>query len=232
MLTLVSYPGLFGLADNNPYGLKSFAFLKLSGLDFEHMHVLDAKDAPRGQLPYLIDDGDMVGDSDAIVAYLTQRYDLAMDAALTPEQRRTDLMARRTLDDLYWVMSYSRWKDPHFWPRFRDALAAALPDVGPKALEAARDYNFQRYHFQGIGRFEPEEVYARGLADLAVLDELLARPGFVFGPAPSSLDAAIYGFVANIHFYDIATPLKAFVDAHPNLAHHCEAVHAKVGGAA
>jgi hypothetical protein len=28
MLTLISYPGLFGLADNNPYGLKIFAVLR------------------------------------------------------------------------------------------------------------------------------------------------------------------------------------------------------------
>ena len=31
MPTLFSYPGLYGVADNNPYGLKVFAFLKLSG---------------------------------------------------------------------------------------------------------------------------------------------------------------------------------------------------------
>jgi glutathione S-transferase len=229
MLTLVSYPGLFGLADNNPYGLKTFAFLKLCDLEFEHVHVLDARDAPRGQLPYLIDDGDMVGDSDAIFAYLTRTYGLAIDEGLTPEQRRIDLLVRRLLDDLYWVMSYSRWKDPHFWPRFRDALRSALPDVDPAALEAARDYNFQRYHHQGIGRFEPEEVYERGIADLMVLSELTAKPGFVFGPEPTSLDAALYGFVANILFYDIATPLKSFVEAHPNLARHCEAMHARVG---
>ena len=26
------------------------------------------------------------------------------------------------LDDLYWVMSYSRWKDERYWHSFRDAL--------------------------------------------------------------------------------------------------------------
>ena len=31
MLTLYSYPELFGVADNNPFGLKVFAFLKLTG---------------------------------------------------------------------------------------------------------------------------------------------------------------------------------------------------------
>ena len=31
MITLYSYPELFGVADNNGYGLKVFAFLRLNG---------------------------------------------------------------------------------------------------------------------------------------------------------------------------------------------------------
>jgi hypothetical protein len=53
MLNLYSYPELFGLADNNPFGLKVCAFLKLAGLPFRHEHIFDAKAAPRGQLPYI-----------------------------------------------------------------------------------------------------------------------------------------------------------------------------------
>jgi len=46
MLTLYSYPELFGVADNNGYGLKVFAFLKLAGVPFTHEHVFDASAAP------------------------------------------------------------------------------------------------------------------------------------------------------------------------------------------
>ena len=55
MITLFSYPELFGVGDNNPYGLKVFAFLKLSNLPFRQEHIFEAKAAPRGQLPYIID---------------------------------------------------------------------------------------------------------------------------------------------------------------------------------
>jgi hypothetical protein len=48
------------------------------------------------------------------------------------------------------------------------------------------------------------------------------------GAAPSNIDAGIYGFIANIHFYDIDTPLKRCVAAHPGLVRHCEAMHAAV----
>jgi len=55
MITLFSYPELFGVGDNNPYGLKVFAFLKLSNLPFRQEHIFEAKAARRGQLPYVID---------------------------------------------------------------------------------------------------------------------------------------------------------------------------------
>jgi glutathione S-transferase len=225
MLTLYSYPELFGVADNNPFGLKVFAFLKLAGVAFRHEHIFDATAAPRGQLPYIVDDGEHVGDSDTIIAHVIAKYRLPIDSALTQAQRNTDLMIRRTLDDLYWVMSYSRWKDPQFWPLFRDAMLGAHASLTMDGMEAARKYNFERYRYQGIGRYEPQDVYKRGIADLSAVASLIGERGFLFGPQPTSIDAAIYGFVANIYFYDIDTPLKRFVASHRDLARHCNAIH-------
>jgi glutathione S-transferase len=161
VLTLHSYPGLFGVADNNPFGLKAYAFMRLCGLHFEHRHILDASHAPRGQLPYLLDGDKVVGDSDAIIDHLRRRYRPRIDLGLSESQKNLDVLVRRMLDDLYWPMSYSRWRDDRFWPAFRDALLA------------------------------------------------------------------IYGFVANIYFFDIDTPLKRFVEARPDLVRHCRAMHAR-----
>jgi glutathione S-transferase len=230
MLTLFSYPGLYDLADNNPYGLKVFAFLKLCGLTFKHEHIFDANDAPRAQLPYIVDGEETIGDSDTIISHLITRYALPIDQALTATQRSTDLLIRRMLDDLYWVMSFSRWKDSRFWPPFRHAFLATYPQLSAETLETAREYNFKRYHYQGIGRYEPEAVYARGIADLSVLAALLPQSGFLFGPNPTSIDAGIYGFIANIYFYEIETPLKAFVTSQPNIVAHCLAVQAAIDG--
>src|SRR6185312_9423784 len=149
-------------------------------------------------------------------------------AGLSPAQRRTNHLVTRMLDDLYWVMSYSRWKDERFYPAFRDAFIAQHPQLDAAGLEKARAYNAQRYYYQGIGRYTPEQAYARGLADLEVLAELVPASGYVHGPKPTSIDARIYGFVANIHFFPIPTPLKAFAAAQPNLVRHCEAIHEAV----
>jgi glutathione S-transferase len=227
MITLYSYPGLFGVDDNNGYGLKVCAFMRLAGVPFRHEHIFDASSAPRGQLPYIVDDGETIGDSDAIIAYLVGKYRLSIDDALTTRQRDQNLLITRMLDDLYWVMSYSRWKDERYWPAFRDALMREHPSLTEEGLLKAREFNFQRYHFQGIGRYAPDAVYARGLADLEVLTNAIPTSGggYVHGPHATSIDAGIYGFIANIYFYEIDTPLKQFVASQQNIVRHCMAIH-------
>jgi glutathione S-transferase len=228
MITLYSYPALFGVADNNGYGLKVFAFMRLVGLPFVQEQVFDASAAPRGQLPYIVDDGEAVGDSETIIAHLIGKYGLTIDARLGAGERNLNLLVTRLLDDLYWVMSYSRWKDERYWPGFRSALMREHPSLTDEGLAKAREFNFRRYHFQGIGRYEPDAAYARGLADLGLLADLVPTSGYVHGADPTSIDAGIYGFIANIYFYDIDTPLRQLVSARRNLVRHCTAIHEMV----
>jgi glutathione S-transferase len=225
MLTLYSYPELCGVADNNGYGLKVFAFLKLTGLRFIHEHIFDASNAPRGQLPYIIDDDEMIGDSNTIIAHLIRKYRLPIDDQLSNAQRHIGHLIVRMLDDLYWVMSYSRWKDEQFWPAFRDLLRQEHPQLTDDNLQQAREFNEKRYYYQGIGRFAPSAAYARGIADLQVLSDLIPMGGYALGAKATSVDAAIYGFIANIYFLPIKTPLKQFVWSRANLIKHCTTIH-------
>ena len=158
MITLYSYPSLFGVVDNNGYGLKVFAFLRLAGLPFAHEHLFDASSAPRAQLPYLVDDGETIGDSETIIAHLIRKYGLTIDAALGARERDLSLLVTRLLDDLYWVMSYSRWKDERYWPAFRSALLREHSSLTEEGLANAREFNFQRYYFResaGTSRKRP-----------------------------------------------------------------------------
>lgn len=230
MITLFSYPALFGVADNNGYGLKVFACFRLAGVPFVHRHSFDASAAPRSQLPYITDDDAVIGDSDAIIDHVARRHGADLDAGLSLAQRQSGVMLRRTLDDLYWVMSYSRWKDEAFWPTFSAALRDQHPSLTEDDLIRARSYNEQRYHYQGIGRFEPPQAYARGIADLDAIEGLLPDQGFLFGAEPGSADAAIYGFIANILFYPIETPLKRHLAGLPRLVRHCHLIHERITG--
>lgn len=230
MLTLYCCPGLWGIADSNPFGLKVYAFFRLCGIPFRWQHRLEPGAAPLGQLPYIVIDGEAVGDSDTIIEHVMRHYGLTVDHALTTAQRCMHLLIRRTLDDLYWVTCYARWQDDRFWPAFRDAVLAQVPDVTPAIMDAERRRQILRCHVQGIGRFDAMAAYGRGVDDIDMLADLVPASGFMFGPAPTSIDAAFYGSIANIHFIEIDTPLRHAVAAHPDLVRHCESVHTLISG--
>lgn len=115
MIILYLYPKMFGLPDNNPFGLKVETFLRLAQIDFEAKHILDTKDAPRGQLPYIDDNGRVITESNHIIHYLSEKYDTQLDNDLTVQQKTNHFLITRMLDNhLYWVMSYSRWQDERY----------------------------------------------------------------------------------------------------------------------
>jgi len=220
MITLYSYPTLFGVADNNGYGLKVFAFLRFVGLPFVHEHLFDASGAPRGQLPYIVDEGETIGDSDAIVAHLVRKYRLTIDAALSARERDLDLLVTRLLDDLYWVMSCSRWKDERYWPLFRAAMMREHPRLTEEGMIKAREFNGQRYYFQGIGRYAPGARSRRSRRS--------GRPRSSGGLRARTAADQHRCRHLRVHrqylFLDIDTPLKQFVCARPNLVRHCTSV--------
>jgi hypothetical protein len=71
-------------------------------------------------------------------------------------------------------------------------------------------------------------LYKRGLPDLQILASVIGDNRFLFDSEPTSIDAGVYGFVANIYFYKIDTPLRKFFASHTNLIRHCNAVHTHV----
>ena len=51
MIALYSYPELFGVADNNGYGLKVVAFMRLAGVPFSHEHISTPRRRRAGSFP-------------------------------------------------------------------------------------------------------------------------------------------------------------------------------------
>ncbi|KTC86228.1 glutathione S-transferase family protein [Legionella cincinnatiensis] len=211
MIILYSYPELFGVPDNNPFGLKVDTFLRLTEIDYQHQHIINTQNAPRQQLPYIEDNGTIITDSNVILNYLSQKY-INLDKNLTEKQKNSHFLLTRMLDNhLYWVMSYSRWQDEQFWPLFKAAFLTQLTELSESTLETVRKYNIEKYHYQGIGRYSKEEIYQSGIDDLQSIILLLENNLYLFGEKIHSLDACCYGFLANILYFKIETPLKNFI---------------------
>lgn len=225
MVVLYSYPQLFGLPDNNPFGLKVDTFLRLTQIPYQHEHILDTKNAPRAQLPYLVDGNETVTDSNLIISYLTEKYKISLDKELSEPQKNIHFLVTRMLDShLYWIMSYSRWQDGQFWPLFKAEFLRQRHDLSAEALDLARKYNIDKYHYQGIGRYTKAAIYQAGIEDLHVINSLLGTNDFFFGKSVHTLDACCYGFLANIFYFDIKTPLKDFIVSQTNLSNYIQRI--------
>jgi hypothetical protein len=114
-------------------------------------------------------------------------------------------------------------------PCHADARRSLLGD-GPSEPQRGRvdegqEFDAQRYYYQGIGGFEADVEMAGGLA---IASRSQTRPrGWLCAWRQTHIHRAdIYGFVANICFVDIETPLKEFVEG---LTQHCRAIYAAVG---
>lgn len=229
MLQLFAYPELFGIPDNNPFGLKVDTFLRLNKVPYQLNHILDTSDAPRGQLPYIEHNGTIITDSNRIIDYISTEYQLGNDNSLTDQQRALHSLIVSMLDNhLYWVMSYSRWQDDEFWPHFMAEFLRCFPDTPKEALLKARSYNIGKYHAQGTGRYARDEVYQSGTNDLQTLATLLGTKAYLFGDQPHNIDACCYGFLANIFYFDIDTPLKGFIEQ-SNLRGYVERIRSQLG---
>jgi glutathione S-transferase len=86
MITLYGAGPFFGLPDPSPFAMKAETLLRMSKLPFDKKQMSRSK-APKGKIPYIEDDGKLLGDSTFIRWHLEQKYRIDFDAMLTAEQR-------------------------------------------------------------------------------------------------------------------------------------------------
>jgi glutathione S-transferase len=231
MIELLQYPRGPGLMNLSPFCMKAEVFLRLSGL--EHRVDGDATPlrAPKGKLPVLRDEGRVIADSEAIVAYLQQRYGSRMPAALRAADTPEQLALRRLLEEhLYFALLWLRWVDDDGWaftgPAFFGALPPGVRQVVPALLRRKMKRDLRG---QGMGRHSRDEICARALADLGALAAQLGDRPFLGGDEPAAIDASAYAFIANILWVALDTPVKRFVAGEARLVAYGERMKARVG---
>ena len=75
---------------------------------------------------------------------------------------------------------------------------------------------------QGTGRHTRDEIYLLGKKDLEAISEILSTKSFLFGDQPTSYDACIYAFLANIIEAPIDSPLKLYLGQQTMLVAYVE----------
>ncbi|WP_337658966.1 glutathione S-transferase family protein [Sphingorhabdus sp. Alg231-15] len=210
----------FGVPSPSPFCMKGEIYLKMAGADYASEIIDDPRKAPKGKLPYLIDNSAEIADTALIRRHLENTYGVDFDAGLTIEERAVaHAMARMTEERLYWVTLFSRWIDDHNWPIIKDFWFGDMPPIIRNIVPVIARKQVQKgLHAQGLGRHSVPDIYAFGAADLEALSVQLGQKAFMFGDQPSSLDATAYPAITNSLIEALPGPLLDIAKSHSNFA--------------
>lgn len=223
VIRLVQFPPVRG-RNASPFALKLETWLRLAGIPFDTTHSVKLHKAPKGKLPYIVDNGEKIGDSSLIIEHLKRTRGVDPDAALEPHERASALALQRLLEDhLYFILSWSRWIEPLGWEATRQGFFAGMPAVLRATLPPLMRHRVQRMLWlQGTGRHTPEEIVAFAREDLQALSAHLADKPFFMGEQLTSIDASAFGFLANIVLFPVDTRLRRVALEFANLVTFCE----------
>lgn len=224
MIKLHQFPRVWG-RNVSPFALKLETWLKLAKLDHEVVASANVRRAPKGKLPFIVDqDGARIADSSLIIEHLKRTRQIDPDHELNERQRAEAIGLQRLIEDHFcFVLIHSRWIDPSGWTAVRPAFFSFIPP-GIRDIVAAllRRKVARTMHEQGLGRHSQRELYAMGRADLRAIAVLLGNRSYFFGDGPTTIDAVAYGFLANLFFVPVETELKRIGLEYDNLRLYCE----------
>lgn len=232
MIKLIQFPPALGVPNTSPFCMKVETLLKMAGLPYESDFAANPRRGPKGKLPAIEDDGELIGDSELIRDHLERKYGIDFDKGLGEAERAVAHVFARMLEErTYWTLVYSRWMDPRNWPEYRAALFGGLPPVLRSLVPTIAHHQVRGYlRGQGTGRHAPHEIYAMGVADLDAVATHLGRKPFFMGEAPTGVDAVVYAFVENVIVPPFDTPLRTAALGHPNLVAYAERMRGRYFG--
>jgi glutathione S-transferase len=220
----------WGLLAPSPFCLKAELCLRMAGRQYTLRPTLTADRAPRGKLPWAEDGAVVVEDSQRLVEHLQAAHgDPLGDLALSAAQRGRAHLARRVAEtSLYFALVDERWRDPEVRAAYAGDLLAALPALARPWVRAyATRALLQQGRAQGTSRRPREEVTAEGAADLDALAVALGDDPWFTGDRPTSVDAAVFGQLANLWYVPVHTPLRRALAARPSLVAFLERVRTR-----
>lgn len=229
MLTLYQFEPAWGLPNASPFCMKLETYLRMAGIEYRSDTSADVRKAPKGKLPYIEDNGQIIADSNLIIEYLKATYGDRIDAHLSDVEVAIALAMRRLIEEnLYWVLVYSRWVDEQSWPKIRAVYFSDLPPILKMLVpKIARKSVIQNLKGHGMGRHTADEVYQIGALDLQALSDFLADKPFFMGNQPTTLDAAAYSLLANVLNEAFASPLRDKAETLENLVAYCQKMQAR-----
>ncbi len=223
MITVHGFGAAFGLPDPSAFVTKVHVLLKMANLPFEATD-RDFNKAPKGKVPYINDNGMLIGDSTLIRFYLEDHYKIDFDHNLQQNERSTTWAFEKMLDEqLYFILLYERWIVPENFAVINKQFFGSLPPVIRTLVPWIVLKKMRKtLHFQGTGRHTRDDMLRLGIQSIKALSDFLGEKSYFGGTSPCALDASAYSFISGILCRVFNTPLRDEAEKHINLVNYSE----------
>jgi glutathione S-transferase len=199
MITLYGLGAGFGLPEISPYVTKTEVQLKMAGLAYIK-HQAQPRQGPKGQVPFIDADGELIGDSTFIRGYVERTFGVDFDEGLDARQRAEAWAVERMCENqLAWAGLHGRWLIPENFAKGPAQFFAGVPEairaqLSQDAVESVRG----TVKAMGVGRHSEAEIVALGVRSLAALSVMLDDKPYLMGVRPCGADATVFGVLAFI----------------------------------
>lgn len=223
MIIVHGFGAYFGLPDGSPFVMKTMIQLKLAELGYEQRASGVGK-APKGKVPYIEDDGEVVADSTLIRHHIERKYKVDLDAGLTPEQRAAAWSIEKMAEEhLYFALIDLRWRSDRNFEAGPAHFFDGLPLlVRPLVRRIGRARMTKTLYLQGTSRLSRADVEQNAGADIDAIATLLGEKPYLMGRDATAVDGFIYGVLANLLVPIFETELRRRIEMHTNLTAYLE----------
>ncbi len=228
MITLYTFGPHFGLPDPSPFVTKADMLLKLAKVPHATATMEFGK-APKGKIPYIGEDGMLLGDSTFIRFHLERKHNIDFSGGYRPPELALAWSVEKMLEEhLYWVMVAERWMNESNFERgpaefFRRAPAPIRPFVRVRVRRKVR----KALHAQGIGRHSAAERSELGKCDIDAVAEIMGENRYLLGDRPCGADATVYAFLLGIMCPLFESETGRYAEAKVNLVDYVKRMTAE-----
>jgi glutathione S-transferase len=228
VLTLYQPKRAFGLPNPSAFCVKLETYLRMAEIPYEAA-VGDPQGAPKGKVPWIDDDGHVLGDSTFVIDYLKQKHGDPLDDWLTSRQLAEGHAIQKMLEEsLYFVSSYSKWVEDDGFAIYSAELFAGMPTEQLEYVpDMVRKLVIEKLKAQGIARHSRAEVYDLGIRDVVAFAALLGDGPFLFGEQPTSFDAIAFGVIGNLKDGPFTGPVQDKIRSIDNVVSYIDRIRVR-----
>lgn len=209
MIVLKGSSSMFGLPEASPYVTKTEVQLRMAGLAYRK-EAANPSESPKGQIPFIFDDGQVVADSTFIRFHIEQEYGVDFDEGLDPVERATALAVEMLCEhQLAPAATYLRWMVPENFAKgpahFFDGMPESQREMVIADVQARVKAAFMA---RGVGRHTIPEITALATRAFKAVETLMGDKPYLMGDRPCGADAFLFACLigAMTPFFD--TPVR------------------------